>query len=249
MSFYAELDNAVKSGGDVATTHGWTQFAAAVDALEAEVAQLRHLAVYGWCQQLLTLEADLQTAIDEGLDADNDDVAKNLLEIVKARADAECIILTDGCGVAAETEETEPVAGEESDTEQNVFQRVGDQLALLEAEAVVAETLQRLERMEANEALRAAKEPRTFLARLDTFYVAHVERMREALDRPVRTMVLLRDGPLAGGLTTDCEIDQIINEHVGGKRAALLQVSGECKPNELPGRVAEVVKEWGHAPS
>lgn len=244
MSFYAELDNAAKTGGDVATTHGWTQFAAAVDAIEAAVPQLRHLAAYGWCQQLPTLETDLQAAIDEGLDADNSDVAANLLEIVKARADAECMILTDGCGVAPESEEKgtdeTPPATEE---EQQAFQRVGDQLALIEAETIVADTLQRLERMEANEALRAAKEPRTFLARLDTFYVAHVERLREALDRPVRTMVLLRDGPLAGGLTTDCEIDQIINEHVGGKRAALLQAA-ECKPGELPARVAECVKGW-----
>ena len=120
---------------------------------------------------------------------------------------------------------------------------VGSQLALIEAEAIVADTLQRLERMEANEALRAAKEPRTFLSRLDTFYVTHVERLREALERPMRTVVLLRDGPLAGGAATDIEVDNAINEHVAGKRAALLQAA-ECSPAELPGRVAEVVKQW-----
>jgi len=123
--------------------------------------------------------------------------------------------------------------------------QIGSQLALIEAEAVVAATLARLERVEANEALRAAKDPKTFLARLDTFYGKHVETLREALERPVRTVVLLRDGPLAGGATTDIEVDNTINEHVADKRAALLQVSGECKASELPARVAEVVREWG----
>ena len=159
-------------------------------------------------------------------------------------ADVEMVL---GFDPDKEWAEETPSAPEESE-EQNAFRRVGDQLALIEAEAVVADTLRRLERIEANEALRAAKEPRTFLARLDTFYVAHVERLREALDRPMRTVVLLRDGPLAGGAATDIEVDNAINEHVAGKRAALL-AAAECKPNELPGRVAEVVKEWGHAPS
>jgi len=122
--------------------------------------------------------------------------------------------------------------------------RIASQLALLEAEAIVAETLRRMDRIEANEATRAAKDPKTFLSRLDAFYAKHVETIREALERPVRTSVLLRDGPLAGGLATDCEIDNIINEHVGGKRNALLQAA-ECRPGELVERVADVVKGWG----
>jgi len=116
--------------------------------------------------------------------------------------------------------------------------------AVAAAEAVVADTLKRMERIEANEAIRAAKDPRTFLTRLDAFYVKHAETLREALERPVRTVVLLRDGPSSGGAATDVEIDETINEHVGGKREALLAAS-ECPAAKLPERVAAVVEAWG----
>lgn len=121
-------------------------------------------------------------------------------------------------------------------------QAAGNGEALKAAEAVVAETLRRMERIEANEALRAAKEPKTFIARLDTFYPKHVETMREALAGPLRTTLLLNCRH--GDVCLEPELSNLINEHVAGKRAALL-ASAECKPSELPGRVAECVKDWG----
>ena len=121
---------------------------------------------------------------------------------------------------------------------------VANNLALLQAEVVVADTLARMGRIEASEALRAAKEPSKFISRLDSFYVTHVETMREALENPVRAVVLLREGPYGGGLSTDIELNNTINEHVAGKRQALL-AAAECKASELPGRVAELVKDWG----
>ena len=123
---------------------------------------------------------------------------------------------------------------------------VANNLALLQAEVVVADTLTRMGRIEANEALKAARDPKTFLPRIDAFYEGHVSMMKDALEAPVKAVVLLREGPYAGGLSADIELHNTINEHVAGKRQALL-AAAECKPSELPGRVAEVVKEWGKA--
>jgi len=123
---------------------------------------------------------------------------------------------------------------------------VANNLALLQAEVVVADTLIRMGRIEANEDLKAARDPKTFLPRIDAFYEGHVSMMKDALEAPVKAVVLLREGPYAGGLSADIELHNTINEHVAGKRQALL-AAAECKPSELPGRVAEVVKEWGKA--
>lgn len=120
---------------------------------------------------------------------------------------------------------------------------VANNLALIHADLVVADALARMGRIEASEALRAAKDPKTFLARLDAFYAGHIETMREALANPIRTVMLLREGPYSGGVFTDWEVNRTVDEHVAGKRAALLAAS-ECKPSELPGRVAECVKDW-----
>jgi hypothetical protein len=120
---------------------------------------------------------------------------------------------------------------------------VGTQLALIEAEAVVADVLKRFGRMEANAAVRAAKEPRSFLTRLDEFFAEHTPKLRLALERPVRTVVLLREGPLAGGAATEIELDDTVNEHISGKRDAML-TAAECSPAELPGRVEEATREW-----
>jgi len=121
---------------------------------------------------------------------------------------------------------------------------VANNLALIHAELVVADTLARMGRIEASEALRAAKEPKTFIGRLDAFYASHTETMRQALANPVRAVALLRNGPYSSGFFPDNELDNTINEHVAGKRQALL-AAAECKPSELPGRVAECVKDWG----
>jgi HK97 family phage portal protein len=121
---------------------------------------------------------------------------------------------------------------------------VANQLATLDVEKIVAETLSRFERLEANEALRAAKEPKTFLSRLDAFYAQHTERLGEALERPVRALVMLRSGPLSCQAAIDAEIQNTINEHLAGKRQALLNAA-ECQPAELAARVQAVVKDWG----
>jgi HK97 family phage portal protein len=128
--------------------------------------------------------------------------------------------------------------------ERGASEELGTQLALLEAEAVIAETFRRLSRIEANEALRAAKEPQTFAARIEKFYLGHVDTLREALTRPVRTAVLLRDGPLCGGLATDTEVEIRIQEHVAARRAAVL-AAAVGKPGDLPARVAATVQNWG----
>jgi HK97 family phage portal protein len=116
-------------------------------------------------------------------------------------------------------------------------------LALLEVESIIQETIQRMERIEANEITRAAKEPNTFSASLDRFYPAHSARMRAALERPIRTLILLRDGEMAGTLTAQIELENTINEHISGKRESLL-TAAECQASELPARVAELIETW-----
>ena len=118
------------------------------------------------------------------------------------------------------------------------------QAAAESARAVVADVLHRMDRIESNETLRAAKDPAKFIGRLDAFYEKHVETMREALAGPIRTLTLLSDGPYSGGVVADAELSRTINDHIGGKREALLMAS-ECKPAELYARVEAIVKEWG----
>jgi len=102
MSYYAELDNKAKSGGDVASNNGWSMFAAWVEELDGELPQLRHLCEYGWCQNLPTLENDLKAALDSDPDESSKSIAEGLLKMLKSKADAEVIAITDGCGVQEE---------------------------------------------------------------------------------------------------------------------------------------------------
>lgn len=108
--------------------------------------------------------------------------------------------------------------------------------AIKAAEAVLADVLCRMERIEANAATRAARTPTKFLSSLDAFYEKHVGTIREAIALPVAAIEAVGGGPL--------DISTVINEHVSGKREALL-IAAECKPSELAKRVAECVKKWG----
>ena len=99
MSYYAELDNAKKTGGDVATNSGWSQFREWVEDLDIECVQLQHLAEHGWSQNLKQLESDIRGALDESPDSANADIAEGLLAILDGKADAEVLVVTDGCGV------------------------------------------------------------------------------------------------------------------------------------------------------
>ncbi len=96
MSYYAVLDNKKKSGGDVATNHGWVTFRRWIESLDAEMPQLRHLTAYGWSQQLSALAEDLAAALAERPKADNAEVARGLLAMLQDRDDAEVIVITDG---------------------------------------------------------------------------------------------------------------------------------------------------------
>ncbi len=99
MSYYAEFDDNPKTGGDVATTLGWKEFADWVGDLDSECAELRHLVEHGWSQELDDLASDLQDAIDEGGHEDSIDIAENLLGMIEAVDGAEVLVVTDGVGV------------------------------------------------------------------------------------------------------------------------------------------------------
>jgi HK97 family phage portal protein len=110
------------------------------------------------------------------------------------------------------------------------------------SEAVLDATLQRMARIEANAALRAAKDPTTYQAKLDAFWGKHVVTLQEAITPQVHAVLVAGDVdgvyPLAG------EVSRIIAKHLEGKQDALLSAS-ECKPAELYDRVAAVVADWG----
>ena len=116
--------------------------------------------------------------------------------------------------------------------------------ALTAARAVLADTLHRMERIEANAALRAAREPKTFLSELDAFYAVQTPRVRKAVEAPLRTVLFLELGGINGAAAMIPELDRTVAEHVGGKREALLRAA-ECKPAELVERVGAVVEGWG----
>ena len=67
------------------------------------------------------------------------------------------------------------------------------------AEYLLGETLARMERIQANEALRASREAKTFINRLEVFFDKHREVMREAVSRPLALVAL------CGGHTTDLD--------------------------------------------
>lgn len=217
MSYYAELDNADKTGGDVATMQGWSVFCQWIESLDLDLPQLRQLASFGWSQNLDGLEADLKSAIDDGADADNADVANGLLAMLAAKADAEVICVTDGCGV-------DPDKGE----------------ALGAAKRALQESLSRMSRIEANEATKAAKDPSSFVSRLDAFYEKHHVRIVSAIEPPLRTLLLVSGDH---GISPEVDSETRAKEHIGRHKTDLL-LAAECKPAELPERVAKCVEGW-----
>lgn len=101
MSYYAVLDNEANSGGDVATNNGWAMFVGWVEDLEGELPALKQLCDDGYCDDLDGLESDLTTALDQQPDESSKSIGVGLLEMLKNKADAEVIVVTDGVGVEA----------------------------------------------------------------------------------------------------------------------------------------------------
>lgn len=106
----------------------------------------------------------------------------------------------------------------------------GDERLRKSAEAHVAETLKRMERVEANAVSRFAKEPATFLSNVDAFFGEQAAKLREALSRPVELAIL------AG---SDMSLATIVDDHIAEKQTALLRAA-ECQPAELAARVTAV---------
>lgn len=114
---------------------------------------------------------------------------------------------------------------------------------LAAAEAVLADALNRMEQIEVNAVLRAAKNPAKFLQTLDSFYAKHAETIRETIELPAAAVRAV-GGLDFHGLSLSRSLDAVVAEHLAGKRAALLAAS-ECQPSELYERVKSCVSEWG----
>ncbi len=113
---------------------------------------------------------------------------------------------------------------------------------LAASEAVLADVLTRMARIEAKAAIRAAKNHGTFVATVDAFFCAHVETLRDAVELPAAA-VKAAGGLQNRGLTWRQTLDSIVAEHLYGKREALL-TAAECKPVELSDRVTACVELW-----
>ena len=97
MSLYATVDD--KPAGDVATSSGWTDFAAWIATLDG-VTELRHLIEYGWADDAETLAADLRGAIEDGEPTpDQQSIAAGLLKISESAGVEAVITVSDGVGV------------------------------------------------------------------------------------------------------------------------------------------------------
>jgi HK97 family phage portal protein len=99
------------------------------------------------------------------------------------------------------------------------------------AKGILEETFTRLARIASNEAIRAAKEPRTFLNKLDTFWEKHIPTAREAFAKPCE---------LCG-----IELDDFLAKYIERTKNSLLLAS-ECRPAELGERVEQTIKGWNY---
>lgn len=108
------------------------------------------------------------------------------------------------------------------------------------AKAFWAEAQDRMLRKEALAAKRWAREPKTFLRKVDEFYEKHAQTCREAFAGPVKAG--FRPGR---GQSVEDEIESLVRGHIADSREALCRAA-ECRPAELPGRVADCVRDWTH---
>lgn len=111
---------------------------------------------------------------------------------------------------------------------------------LAEAEVGIDEVYLRMIGVEITEATRAAKAPKTFLPRLDRFYKKHSGSLSRAVHQPIATWL-----SVANSHHRAIDVAWLVADaHVAESRKQLLKAC-ECKPEELVGRVAECVADWG----
>jgi hypothetical protein len=100
------------------------------------------------------------------------------------------------------------------------------------------DALHRMLRIEIIAAKRYAKDPSTFLNRVDGFYRKHERTCREAFGPPVEAGYRPHSS-----MSVDDNVTALVGEHVAKSREDLLQAA-ECQPSELAERVAECVTRW-----
>lgn len=88
---------------DLSTTTGWGDICRWAETLSAKhYAEIKHLTLYGWTEELMTLETQLTEALKhDAPDADDvNDTVKNLLSIVEERKSKEkVVVVSDGVGI------------------------------------------------------------------------------------------------------------------------------------------------------
>jgi HK97 family phage portal protein len=103
---------------------------------------------------------------------------------------------------------------------------------LAAAVAIFSSACTRIAALERNEAVRASKDPSTFLTRMDAFYPKHERRLREVWEMPIRAV------KAAGGDILD--LDAMVAAHLAGLRNKIL-LAAECPADWLEERVADAL--------
>lgn len=128
---------------------------------------------------------------------------------------------------------TQPKAHEEPDTEGKL------EKARSAAEAVLSETIARMERIEANAVLRAAKDPAKFLTSVDGFYLKHLDTLTDAIRLPTESV------EASGGRdSSDAIADAVASMDA---RHQMVVATSECSSSELAERMQQCVETWGKA--
>ncbi|MHC4403321.1 MAG: phage portal protein [Planctomycetota bacterium] len=104
--------------------------------------------------------------------------------------------------------------------------------------AILQEAIRRMLGIEANAARQYAKDPSRFLSRLDSFYVRHGRRVREALTPLVKAGYRPHSA-----MSVEDNVIALVDAHIARSREDLL-TAAECQPNELVDKVSQCVDRW-----
>lgn len=110
-----------------------------------------------------------------------------------------------------------------------------DEAARTAVLAVFDDVVQLMIRKEIEAAEQASRAPRTFIPKVEAFYVKHEQRMRAALDKPHRAVAAVL------GTKVDCA--RLVSDHCRESRGALVGAS-DCSAAELPTSVAACIAGW-----
>jgi len=142
-----------------------------------------------------------------------------------------------------ETEEDPQEPPQESENEPEQQAATPDAVSLEAAEeaaeACLSEAVGRMNRKEARAAERASRRPDGWVDFLDTFHAKHEKTVCDAILPAVRTLLVVQ-GDI---VSVEDRVAEIATELISRHHEELLDAA-DCKPIDLPQRVADVTRGW-----